>query len=99
MFSHHPNQCMKVIHPAALEIQSPQASLGLNLNNYHENWVSHQNQINSSSRTIVIARDFGREWNLTTVDPQERSTWRSCVRSALRVASQLPGRGPTDDMI
>ena len=33
-----------------------------------------------------------REWKLTTVDPQERSTWRS----AMRAASQLPGRGPTD---
>ena len=31
---------------------------------------------------------------LTTVDPQERSTWRSGVRSAMRAASQLPGRGP-----
>ena len=36
------------------------------------------------------------EWKLTTVDPQERSTWRSGVRSAMRAASQLPGRGPTD---
>ena len=35
-----------------------------------------------------------REWKLTTVDPQERSTWRSGVRSAMRAASQLPGRGP-----
>ena len=34
-----------------------------------------------------------REWKLTTVDPQERSTWRSGVRSAMRAASQLPGRG------
>ena len=32
------------------------------------------------------------EWKLTTVDPQERSTWRS----AMRAASQLSGRGPTD---
>ena len=31
-----------------------------------------------------------------SVDPQERSTWRSGVRSALSAASQLPGRGPTD---
>ena len=31
-----------------------------------------------------------------TVDPQERSTWRSGVRSAMRAASQLPGKGPTD---
>ena len=37
-----------------------------------------------------------REWKLTTVDPQERSTWRSGVRSAMRTASQLPGRRPTD---
>ena len=37
-----------------------------------------------------------REWKLTTVDPQKRSTWRSGVRSAMRAASQLPGKGPTD---
>ena len=36
-----------------------------------------------------------REWKLTTVDPQERSTWRSHVRSAMCAASQLPGRRPT----
>ena len=36
------------------------------------------------------------EWKLMTVDPQERSTWRSGVRSAMHAASQLPGRGPTD---
>ena len=36
------------------------------------------------------------EWKLTTVDPQGRSTWRSGVRSAMRAASQLPGKGPTD---
>ena len=36
------------------------------------------------------------EWKLTTVDPQERSTWRSGVRSFMRAASQLPGKGPTD---
>ena len=34
------------------------------------------------------------EWKLTTVDPQERSTWRSGVRSAMCAASQLPGKGP-----
>ena len=33
---------------------------------------------------------------LTTVDPQERSTWRSGVRFAMPTASQLPGRGTTD---
>ena len=36
------------------------------------------------------------EWKLTTVDPQERSTWRSGVRSAMCAASQLPRKGPTD---
>ena len=34
------------------------------------------------------------EWKLTTVDPQERNTWRSGVISAIHAASQLPGRGP-----
>ena len=31
-----------------------------------------------------------------TNDHQERSTWRSGVRSAMHAASQLPGRGPND---
>ena len=31
------------------------------------------------------------DWKLRTVDPQERSTWRSGVRSAMCAASQLPG--------
>ena len=33
------------------------------------------------------------EWKLTTVDPQERSTWRSGVRSAMRAASQFTWKG------
>ena len=33
------------------------------------------------------------EWKLTIIDTQERSSWRSGVRSAMRAASQLPGRG------
>ena len=37
-----------------------------------------------------------REWKLTTVDTQERSTWRSGLSSAMRAASQLPGKRPTD---
>ena len=37
-----------------------------------------------------------RKWKLTTVDLQERSTWRSGVRSAMHAASQLPGKGLTD---
>ena len=35
-----------------------------------------------------------REWKLSAIDPHDRDTWRSGVRSALGAASQLPGRGP-----
>ena len=36
------------------------------------------------------------ELKLTTFNPQERSTWRLGVRSAMWPASMLPGRRPTD---
>ena len=36
------------------------------------------------------------EWKLSATDPHDRHTWGSGVRSAVRAASQLPGRGPTD---
>ena len=36
-----------------------------------------------------------REWKLPAIHPHDRNTWRSGVRSAMRAASQLPGRGPT----
>ena len=36
-----------------------------------------------------------REWKLSAIDPHNRDTLRSGVRSAIRAASQLPGRGPT----
>ena len=36
-----------------------------------------------------------REWKLSAIDPHDRDTWRSGARSAMRAASQLPGRGPT----
>ena len=35
-----------------------------------------------------------REWKLSAIDPHDRDKWRSGVRSAMRAASQLPGRGP-----
>ena len=35
-----------------------------------------------------------REWKLSAIDPHDRDTWRSGVRSAMCAASQLPGRGP-----
>ena len=37
-----------------------------------------------------------REWKLPAISPHDRRTWRSGVRSAMRAASQLSGRGPTD---
>ena len=37
-----------------------------------------------------------REWKLSTINPHDCHNWRSGVRSAMRAASQLPGRGPTD---
>ena len=37
-----------------------------------------------------------REWNLSVINSHVRHTWRSGVRSAVRAASQLPGRGPAD---
>ena len=43
----------------------------------------------------LIERDC-REWMLSAIDPHDRHTWRSGVRSAICTASQLPGRGPTD---
>ena len=33
-----------------------------------------------------------REWKLSVIDLHDRHTWRSSVRSAMRAASQLPGR-------
>ena len=37
-----------------------------------------------------------REWKLSAINPHDRHTWRSGVRSAMHAASQLSGRGPTD---
>ena len=35
-----------------------------------------------------------REWKLWAINPHDRHTWRSGVRSAMQAASQLPVRGP-----
>ena len=37
-----------------------------------------------------------RERKLSAIIPHDRHTWRSGVQSAMRAASQVPGRGPTD---
>ena len=34
-----------------------------------------------------------RKWKLLAIDPHDRDTWRSAVRSAMHAASQLPQRG------
>ena len=36
-----------------------------------------------------------REWKLSAINPHDRHTWRSGVRSAMRAESKLSGRGPT----
>ena len=36
-----------------------------------------------------------REWKISAINPHDRHTWRSGVRSAMLAASQLSGRGPT----
>ena len=43
----------------------------------------------------LTERDY-REWKLSAINPHDRNMWRSGVRSAMRAASQLSGRGPTD---
>ena len=40
-------------------------------------------------------KQLTERWKLSAIDPHDRDTWRSGVRSAMRAASQLPGRGPT----
>ena len=35
-----------------------------------------------------------REWKLSAIDPHDRDTWRSGVRSAMHATSQLPGSDP-----
>ena len=43
----------------------------------------------------LTARNY-REWKLLAINPHNRHTWRSDVRSAIPAASQLSGREPTD---
>ena len=57
----------------------------------------HQGQGGPNLTWRKLTEKDCRECKLTTVDPQERSTWRSGVRSAMRAASQLPGPTDMDD--
>ena len=47
------------------------------------------------TRKQLTERDC-REWKLLAINPRDRHTWRSRVRSAMCAASQLSGSGPTD---
>ena len=63
-------------------------------------WYGYVERSNSAVKTafdIQIIRKCGpgRPKMTWTIDPHDRDTWRSGVRSALCAASQLPGRGPT----
>ena len=69
-------------------------------------WFGHVERSSGAIRTACdreaqahmekLAEKNYLDRNLTTVDPQERSTWRPGVRSAMCAASQLAGKGPTD---
>ena len=74
-------------------------------------WFGHVERSSGAVRTACDIQIDGRrpkltwkklmekdchEWKLMTVDPQERSTWRSGVRSAMHATSQLLGRWSTD---
>ena len=37
-----------------------------------------------------------REWKLSAIGPHDRHTWRASVKSAMRAAGKLPGRGPSN---
>ena len=41
-------------------------------------------------------RQESQTGKLSAINPHDRNMWRSGVRSAMRAASQLSGRGPTD---
>ena len=47
------------------------------------------------SRKRLTGKDCS-QWNLNDVDPCDKDVWRSSVRSAMREASHIPGREPTD---
>ena len=49
----------------------------------------------SAENFQLTERDY-RELKLSAINPHDRCTWRSGVRSAMRAESQLSGRGPTD---
>ena len=74
-------------------------------------WYGHVERSNGAAFDIQVDRKGGcgrpkmtwkqlierdcREWKLLAINPHDRHTWRSGVRSAMRAASQLSGRGPT----
>ena len=52
-------------------------------------------QVNGKMTWKQLTERDRKECKLSAINPRDRDTWRSGVRSAMRAASQLPGRGPT----
>ena len=76
-------------------------------NTFHLNHQSSTNNVLGSSGAYSHSKSgrpkvtwkqlterIRREWKLSAIGPHDRDTWRSGVRSAMRAASHLPGRGP-----
>ena len=71
-------------------------------------WYGHVQHSNDAVRTAFdiqvdekmtwkqLTEGDCREWKLSAINPHDRHTWRSGMRSAMRAASQLSGRGPSD---
>ena len=73
-------------------------------------WYGHMERSNGAVKTAFDIQVDGKRgpgrpkttwkqlterWKLSAINPHDRHTWRSGVRSAMRAASQLSGRGPT----
>ena len=56
----------------------------------------HSGVCNKKQTVLYICCSFNNIAPFNKMSLCTRSTWRSGVRSAMRAASQLPGRGPTD---
>ena len=50
--------------------------------------------IHQNSKLKQLTERGCREWKLSAINPHDRRTWRSGVRSAMCAASHLSGRGP-----
>ena len=91
-------------------LQGTALKLDLILNERRLRWYGHVEYSNGAVNTAFDIQIVGkrpkmtwkqltesdcRDLKLSAMDPHDRDTWRSGVRSAMHAASQLPGRGPT----